>query len=107
MSVRNVTNHAASVYAKLKNIAHNRHLDFTRLLTRPVALTDEFADNKMKQVQWKAFLCKSGLPHAPQDLHEIIARLAAFLLPVLHSEILQSGSWDRHTGKWTHETEAD
>ena len=75
--------------------------------TTPVALTNEFAGNKMKQVQWKAFLRKSGLSNAPQDLHAIIARLVAFLLPALHTENLQTGNWNRHAGEWRYEAKAD
>ena len=75
--------------------------------TPPVALSNDFADNKMKQVQWKAFLRKSKLSNAPQNLHEIIARLDAFLLPALLSEKLPTENWNRHAGEWTHEAEAD
>ena len=34
MSVKNVTNHAASVYSRLKNLANSKLKDFNRLLTR-------------------------------------------------------------------------
>lgn len=45
----------------------------------PVVLTAEFHDDRSKQVQWSAFLGRTGLT-AP-DLQAIIARLRAFLLP--------------------------
>ena len=69
-------------------------------MTTPVSLTDDFADNKMKQLQWKAFLRKSCLSDAPQDLHEIIARLSLFLLPVFWPEKALGDNWTPLTGEW-------
>lgn len=45
----------------------------------PVVLTAEFHDDRAKQVQWSAFLDRTGLT-AP-DLQAVTARLQAFLLP--------------------------
>ena len=92
---------------ELSNVIHNT---LTRRgtnlpLTIPVSLTKEFADNKMKQVQWKAFLRKNGLSDAPQDLHEVIARLSAFLLPALWSRDATVECWNHHTGKWMNDVE--
>lgn len=47
----------------------------------PTGLTDDFADDDAKRTQWKAFLRRSGLSAAPQDLHEVVAVLQVFLLP--------------------------
>jgi hypothetical protein len=43
----------------------------------PIALTSEFA--AQKQVQWKAFLRKSQINNAPNDLSEVIDRIKVFL----------------------------
>jgi len=60
----------------------------------PPALTDEFAENRDKAVQWKAFLQRTGLAikqvkenqeAVPQDLGELIADLREFLLPPLQA----------------------
>ncbi len=47
----------------------------------PLALTPEFGRDPGKQIQWKAFLRKTGLK-AP-DLPDVLASLATFLVPVL------------------------
>ncbi len=49
----------------------------------PVALTPEFAAIPGKQTQWQAFLRKSGLASAPVQFGETVARIAAFLVPVI------------------------
>ncbi|KAA3614221.1 MAG: nucleotidyl transferase AbiEii/AbiGii toxin family protein [Planctomycetota bacterium] len=48
----------------------------------PVALTKEFAEDASKAAQWKGFLRKTKLEHAPQDLVEVVEALADFLGPV-------------------------
>jgi len=49
----------------------------------PVGLSETFATDGSKQMQWKAFLNRSWLVEAV-DLEEVVRRLSAFLLPVLH-----------------------
>ncbi len=49
---------------------------------RPVALTAEFAEDKTKQRQWKAFLQRTGLD-AYKDLTSLIEFLFTFTEPVL------------------------
>lgn len=49
----------------------------------PVALTAEFAKLSSKQRQWQAFLSKSRLGDAPEDLAEVLEHIAVFLGPVL------------------------
>lgn len=68
----------------------------------PVSLTNAFADNSMKQTQWKAFLRKNGLADAPNSLEEVIGRLAAFLLPVLLQQDGRQGTWNPNGGTWNH-----
>ncbi len=45
----------------------------------PFGLTDAFAENSQKQIQWKAFLRKNALTAVP--LTEVIIALRDFLLP--------------------------
>jgi predicted nucleotidyltransferase component of viral defense system len=51
----------------------------------PVALTPEFTADSSKQVQWRAFLKRSGLDVQEPDLNAIVAVLRPFLLPPLRS----------------------
>jgi hypothetical protein len=47
----------------------------------PFGLTDAFAQDAQKQVQWQAFLRKNRLEALA--LNDVIAALAAFMLPVI------------------------
>jgi len=49
----------------------------------PLALTEEFANDHMKVVQWKAFVRKSGLEHEVPEFQNVISHLRAFLMPAL------------------------
>jgi hypothetical protein len=49
----------------------------------PLALTDAFANDAGKQTQWRAFLNRTTLALAPEPLSELIAFIAAFVLPLL------------------------
>lgn len=49
----------------------------------PVALSDAFARDRDKQAQWRAFLSRSGVVDAPDDLANVTDRLAAFVLPAV------------------------
>lgn len=51
--------------------------------TTPLALSDEFATDQNKSVQWKAFLRRSGLNDAGAELPQVIDELRAFLLAPL------------------------
>jgi len=51
----------------------------------PLALTPEFAAIQDKQVQWRAFLKKSGLASAPDELGKIIGHLSEFLEPAINA----------------------
>jgi hypothetical protein len=56
----------------------------TRLPERlPIALTREFAREPEKQVQWSAFAKRIGAPRDVGSLEGTVARLAAFLEPVI------------------------
>lgn len=47
----------------------------------PTGLSDEFARDRAKRLQWTAFLGKAKLEGAPEDLVAVIAQLREFLLP--------------------------
>jgi hypothetical protein len=47
----------------------------------PQALTPLFAEDRVKQTQWAAFLCKSRLAAPGLTLTSLIPLLRAFLLP--------------------------
>ena len=49
----------------------------------PLALTHAFGDDRAKQIQWTAFLKKSGLSAQAPPLGAVIESLGAFLLPPL------------------------
>jgi hypothetical protein len=63
----------------------------------PFALTQEFATDSTKQVQWKAFLRKNKLDGT--SLEDLITRLSLFLLPVL-TEKDRHLAWHPDSG-WT------
>jgi hypothetical protein len=49
----------------------------------PLAMTPAFAAIRAKQTQWQGFLGKSGLNSAPTQLSDVVARIAAFLEPII------------------------
>ena len=51
----------------------------------PMALTEEFANDHMKVVQWKAFVRKNGLEHEIPEFQNVISHLRDFLMPALKS----------------------
>jgi len=51
----------------------------------PTALTDDFANDRVKQTQWAAFLKGSALTDAPPSLSGVVHDLRAFLLAPLHA----------------------
>lgn len=56
----------------------------TAIPARPFALTEEFYRDAQKQMQWRAFLRKSGV-EAPDEFFVVGVRLRKFLVPVLES----------------------
>lgn len=54
--------------------------------TVPFPLTGDFAADPAKQAQWRAFLSKNDISHAPADLPRVISELCNFLMiPIEHS----------------------
>ena len=68
----------------------------------PFALTNEFASDATKQMQWHAFLRKNKLNSKPFE--QVIARLNQFLLPVLREDV-SARAWHPEFG-WS-ETASD
>jgi len=48
----------------------------------PIALTDAFAADIGKQTQWRSFIRRSLLQHAPDTLADVVTTLAMFLGPI-------------------------
>jgi hypothetical protein len=48
----------------------------------PIALTDVFAADPGKQSQWRSFIRRSRLQHAPHSLVDVVTTLAGFLGPI-------------------------
>ena len=57
----------------------------TSLSELPIAFTDEFAQDKDKNVQWGAFLRRLGKSSVDMPLRQVVIKIRKFLLPVLHS----------------------
>jgi hypothetical protein len=53
--------------------------------TAPVALTEAFAADSVKQRQWKAFVTKSGLHDSHKGLAPVVTELATFLVPPMEA----------------------
>lgn len=64
--------------AVTRTFAHRK----TAIAPQPVALTAAFANDPIKQTQWKGFLRKSRIDIAPQDLTAVIEVISGFLLPL-------------------------
>ncbi len=82
----------------IRNTFENRG---TALQATPLALTKEFATDKDKVIQWKAFLRKNRLEGTPIELHEIVKSIAEFLEPIakgLVSDGSFQGSWQPNNG---------
>lgn len=77
------------------NTFSNRHVSLP--IEPPECFTEEFYLSSIKQTQWSAFCRKNELQGQPDNLTEAIARIKAFLLPVLFLGKSQPGKW--HSGK--------
>lgn len=67
----------------------------------PVALTDAFASDDIKQRQWQAFLRRTTLAIAPEPLPDLIGFIAAFVEPLLQPDAANAMHWPQG-GPWTH-----
>ncbi len=74
----------------------------TAINPQPIALTAAFANDPIKQTQWKGFLRKSRLDIAPPQLADVIDAIGEFLLP-LASALAEGRTFDstwQPTGLW-------
>jgi predicted nucleotidyltransferase component of viral defense system len=72
-------------------------------VSRPVALSSDFADDPAKSAQWRAFIRKNRLDGVSDDLGGVITAIAGFLAPVLGaiSEGNDFGGTWKPPGPWT------
>ena len=54
----------------------------TAVKADPVALTTEFSESEVANIQWRAFVRKGRLANAPARLGEAVSGIVRFLLPV-------------------------
>jgi len=69
----------------------------------PIGLSDEFALDKTKQLQWKAFWRKSVRSEPPPELPDVVAAVAGFIMPVVQAAVGQR-SYPKHwptSGPWS------
>lgn len=64
----------------------------------PEALSDGFAENNNRQIQWRGFLKRSGV--AEIDLVSVVKRLANFFAPVFN-EMRETKTWCHENRAWT------
>lgn len=67
----------------------------TSIEVEPVGLSDSFARNPSKAVQWTAFVQRSLLENIPKDLSEIAASIRVFLCPVTQA-VHDGGRFEGH-----------
>jgi hypothetical protein len=74
----------------------------TTIVADPTAFSDEFATDPSKNTQWRAFVRKSRLAHAPEEFPATVESVVTFLKPLaIHVSQGQSLSkiW-RAPGPW-------
>lgn len=74
----------------------------TEIHPEPVALTQEFALEPGKQMQWQGFIRKNRLENVPKNLAEVLAELGTFLGPItkaLAADQTFKGNW-KAPGPW-------
>jgi len=59
----------------------------TAVKADPVALTTEFSESEVANIQWRAFVRKGRLANAPARLGEAVSGIARFLLPVARAHL--------------------
>ena len=78
----------------------NRKTDFNPY---PVVFRDDFSLLTEKQIQWQAFLNRTGIINTTNDFSVIIAGIKKFLLPVYEALVNKStffGQWDKESKTW-------
>ena len=59
----------------------------TAVKADPVALTTEFSESEVANIQWRAFVRKGRLANAPARLGEAVSGIVRFLLPVARAHL--------------------
>jgi hypothetical protein len=68
----------------------------TKMIDNPVAWSDTFTTDPVKQTQWEGFCRKSKIDFAPEHLRDLVAGLRQFLHPITKSLVTDkkfSGQW--------------
>lgn len=87
----------------IKRTFSNRRTDIS---ARPIALTESFAADSVRQRQWEAFLRRSRLDDVPRNFQQVIESISVFLLPITTalSEVKPfTGTWIP-PGPWQYRT---
>jgi hypothetical protein len=73
----------------------------TDKIKRTVIFSKEFKSDKMKQIQWEAFLGKNRLP-SEKSFAEVVEQIQQFLEPLLDGSIEDDISyfWNKEKWKW-------
>ena len=71
----------------------------------PTGLTDRFAENAMKNSQWRAFIRKTKPTVKPESLKEAIICIRRFLEPVVFAGSGPGAKWLPTEGRWMREEE--
>jgi predicted nucleotidyltransferase component of viral defense system len=73
----------------------------TDKIQRTVIFSEEFKSDKMKQIQWEAFLRKNRLP-SEQSFAAVVEQIQQFLEPLLDGSLENDTSyfWDKEKWKW-------
>ena len=71
----------------------------------PTGLTDRFAENAMKNSQWRAFIRKTKPTAKPESLKEAIICIRRFLEPVVFAGTDHGAKWLPAEGRWMREEE--
>ena len=78
----------------------------------PICLSAAFSQDPNKQLQWQAFLERSGLINQPLSLDTVVSRLSLFLMPPLlaaaqdkpfHLQWASGGGWQTEGDSYPHE----
>ena len=105
MSSKNPVNIAASVLAKLRNLAAQRGWNYTHVRNTfersripmpsspPVVWKSEFGSNPVKHTQWAAFLNRNPRLDVPTDFNEVVACVAQFLTPLFFPAAPKPTRW--------------
>ena len=75
----------------------------TGFFPQPMVFNDEFPLLPSKQVQWQAFIRRTGINNTPVDFFEVVLRIKKFLLPVYESLVKQvsfTGQWNKEAEMW-------